>query len=275
LASADNADTWVPEDKIWLLLFPAHEAWTHGRAADAARVASSVAGRPEFTLEGKWTWNMLGGIRLALGRIRLAEQAFSHIDEPGLRAMTMAEVALARDDPAAIVARLKNYQAGDYGAVSLLVRAGALDAADQLLTRINDSPQSQDRNWAGDEIEEARGNDSAIRLALSRGLPWTEVQMGMRAFLYTETLARAAEHEGDRASAIKVLEQAAPLGERAYQEATAAGFYWMRGQKLLADLYRKDGHVEKAQAIERDLLARLNGADPDYPLLLELQRRAK
>jgi hypothetical protein len=54
---------------------------------------------------------------------------------------------------------------------------------------------------------------------------------------------------------------------------TDAGFYWMRDQKLLADLYREDGHVDKTRAIERDLLARLAVADPDYPLLVELKAR--
>jgi hypothetical protein len=48
----------------------------------------------------------------------------------------------------------------------------------------------------------------------------------------------------------------------------------MRRQILLADLYRQTGQIEKARAIERDLLARLAVADPDYPRLIELKRRA-
>jgi hypothetical protein len=47
----------------------------------------------------------------------------------------------------------------------------------------------------------------------------------------------------------------------------------MRDQKLLADLYRQDGQIDKARAIERELLARLAVADPDYPLLVELRQR--
>src|SRR4029079_14655559 len=114
----------------------AHEDWTHGRAADAARLLSSIASRPEFAVERRWTLIMLGGMRLALGQIRLAEEAFSHIEDSDLRAVEMASVALARNDPQAVAARLKEYRGTDFWAVSTLVRAGDLDAADRILTAV-------------------------------------------------------------------------------------------------------------------------------------------
>jgi hypothetical protein len=42
---------------------------------------------------------------------------------------------------------------------------------------------------------------------------------------------------------------------------------------LLADLYREAGRETEARAIEDDLRRRLEAADADFPLLIELERR--
>jgi Flp pilus assembly protein TadD len=47
----------------------------------------------------------------------------------------------------------------------------------------------------------------------------------------------------------------------------------MRGRAQLARLYRKNGQFREAEAIEAQLLKLLAVADPDYPLLKELQAR--
>jgi hypothetical protein len=129
--------------------------------------------------------------------------------------------------------------------------------------------------WARDEIAEARGDDSfLVREALKAGVPWTRVMTGMRAFLYSETLARAAVQIGDVPGAIRVLEDTAPLGEKAYPPNMQSGYYWVRTQALLATLYRQNGQLEQARAIERALLEALAMADDDYPLLRELKSMA-
>ena len=94
------------------------------------------APRPEFDAEGIYTLHMLGSLRLRLGQLRLAEQTFDRITDPGLRAIGLSEVALARNDSAAMVKQLRPYEGNDLAAVSLLVRAGDLDGGEQLLERI-------------------------------------------------------------------------------------------------------------------------------------------
>ena len=97
---------------------------------------------------------------------------------------------------------------------------------------------------------------------------------GARAFMYSETLARAAAAAGDTVGAILVLEETAKLAEKSYGFLFDSSYYSIRIQKLLADLYRQTGQVDQARAIERDLLSALAAADADYPLLVELKKRA-
>ena len=252
---------------IWTLLFPAHEYWLQGRASEAARLVDDVSLRPELAIERNWTLSVIGMLRLALGQVRLAETVFDQIRDPAQHAITLAELALARGDTAGIATTLENIQSPDPIVVSLLIRAGRLDAAATYLSTLNGQ-----RAWMTNEIEEARGDRERIRQALNAGAPWVKLIAGVKPFLYSETLARAAAAAGNRAAAIRVLEETAPTGPRAFGMNSHAGFYWMRDQKLLADLYREGGQIDKARAIERDLLARLAAADSDYPLLVELKR---
>jgi tetratricopeptide (TPR) repeat protein len=276
---SDKQNGNITRASIWTLLFPAHELWAEGRAADAARVLDGLSDRPDFVIERYWTLHMLGTMRLALGQLRLADEAFSRISDPKLRGLGLSMVALARGDTARIAEQLKEKPLSDLVVVSLLIRARKLDAAARFLAKVSALPEVERPNlatWAANEIEEARRNRERIALALKAGVPWTNVMpAGARTFMYSETLARAAAAIGNRPAAIRVLEDTSPLGSRAYGFFTESGFHWMRNQKLMADLYRQDGQVEKARAIERDLLARLAVADPDYPLLVELKQRVR
>jgi hypothetical protein len=49
---------------------------------------------------------------------------------------------------------------------------------------------------------------------------------------------------------------------------------WLEGRAQLARLYRKNGQVREAEAVEAQMSKLLALADPDYPLLLELRERA-
>lgn len=259
--------------RVWTLLFPAHEFWTEGRASDAARVLDVASKRQEFATEHYWTPNLLGMMRLALGQVRLAEDAFRQISAPGQRRITLAELALAREDPRGVASQVSNLASPDWVVSSLLVRAGDLDAAARFRPTNSTSTNPKNAVWAANEVEEARGNRERISQGLRDGVPWMNLMAGARTFMYSETLARAAAAIGNRAGAINVLEATAPAGAGSFAINTQAGFYSMRDQKLLADLYREDGQIDKAHAIERHLLAQLAVADPDYPLLLELKQR--
>jgi tetratricopeptide (TPR) repeat protein/tRNA A-37 threonylcarbamoyl transferase component Bud32 len=259
--------------KGWLLLFPVHELWAQRQGQKAATALDAVWARPE--VQADWMLNILGKLRLALGQVRLAESVYSRITDPGERALDLAEVALARGDRQAVVRHLSAYGGTDLFAVSLLVRAGDLDSAERVLRRISASYFNPTVDpWALAEIMEARGDKRSVTEALEANLPWTRAMSGgAKVYLYAETLARAAVAAGDAAGAIRVLEEAGALGEKAYTPATQSGFYWMRTQKLLADAYRQTGQIDSARVVEHNLLATLAAADDDYPVLVELKAR--
>ncbi len=54
-----------------------------------------------------------------------------------------------------------------------------------------------------------------------------------------------------------------------------SGAYWLRTRLELAKLYRSVGRVDEARVVEADLRKLLALADPDHPILLELERLQK
>jgi DNA-binding winged helix-turn-helix (wHTH) protein/tetratricopeptide (TPR) repeat protein len=261
-------------ERAYVLLFSAHDLWVQRRIKESVAVLNADDVQQEVTRDEDWGFLRLGCLRLTLGQLRLAEQAFAHVHNNDRQAINLAAVALARGDNRGVVTRLASRRSEDLASVSLLVRAGALAEAERLLRTITSVPLNHAR-WAADEIDEAKGNMAVVHKALATGVPWTEVMNGFRAFLYSETLARAAARAGDTAGAIRILTETGTLHQRTYTGLSHSGYFWMRTQFLLADLYRSQGKIAEARAIERDLLAALSAADTDHPMLIELQRRSR
>jgi serine/threonine protein kinase len=268
-----SSQGWGDAAKVWLLLLPAHQHWAAGRASEAAKVLDSVKNRPEFQLDPSKTLHMLGTLRLALGQLTLADHTFDRITDANQRALDKSAVALARNDMPTVIALINAAKPTDFAAVSLLVEAGDLDGAQRLLDKMPDKDPTHSQ-WTAEQIKEARGDTDQITRALKNGVPWARVMTGVRTYYYSETLARAAARTGNVNDAIRILEQIRPVGARAYAFFTQSGCAWMRTQILLADLYRETDQIDKARAIERGLLSQLAVADSDYPLLVELRRRA-
>ena len=51
----------------------------------------------------------------------------------------------------------------------------------------------------------------------------------------------------------------------------SAAPFWLKVQLRLAQSYRRQGDLEKAQAVETELLELLAFADRDHPILLQIQ----
>jgi tetratricopeptide (TPR) repeat protein len=260
-----------PSLRSYILLFPAHESWAVGRAAEASVRLDAAAAQPTIASDD-YAQVRLGSLRLTLGQLSLAGQSFERIRDPFLHTIEMANLALARDDFGSVIKQLGDYAGRDVAPVSLLVRAGALREARQVLARASEV-SDQHMQWSAAEIEEASGNQRTIQAALKAGAPWTHVMIGTRAFLYSETLARSAADAGQIDDAIAVLEETGRLRDKQYLSLTDNGYFWLRTQLLLSDLYRRVGRVADARTIEADLRQRLAVADSDFPLLAELNRR--
>ena len=267
--------TFPSSDRTWVLLFPAHEFWLQRRVKEAAAVVDSVERWEQIERDGVWADANVASMRLSLGQPRAAERAAERIGG-SIGAMFLGEIALARGDTRHVTDVVMPRDQWDFAAVSLLVRAGDLDSAGRLLARIRQTgiTAPQHEKWTADEIAEARGDAAAIERERLADLPWTRVMNGMRAFMYSETLARALWARGNPDAAIRVLEKTDALRDAVYSPASHNGYAWMRNQLLLADIYRQVGRAEDARVVERDLLQALAAADPDYPMLVDLKQRA-
>jgi hypothetical protein len=266
-----------PALRTYVMAFPAAELCLQRRVKEAAAELGALEARSDIADEGDWAFWRLGSMRLALGQLRLAERTFSRIQDPAERAFAFASLSLAREDLPGIVASLRNYRGEDPAVTSMLVRASRLDDAERILRAIRAAGTLNEiaYGWSAEEIREARGDGARIKEALKRGAPWSRVTASTRAFLYSETLARAGAKAGDTAGAIRVLEETALLRDKLYSETGYTGYFWMRTQMLLADLYRKAGRQNDALAIENDLRAALGVADTDDPMLVKLRARSE
>jgi hypothetical protein len=93
-------------------------------------------------------------------------------------------------------------------------------------------------------------------------------------FLASESLAKHYEQRGDLNGAVQTLEAAARKnGMSTYGLLGATGYFGMRNLLELDRLYRQLGRHSEAEKVEADLRKLLLVADPDHPILLELQRR--
>ena len=260
--------------KSWLRLLLVHELWLERRPTEAAAALAAAEADPDVVGERSANY-ILGSLRLAFGQLRAAEHAFAGDAFAGTRALGQAEVALARGDSQAAVASVRSASEIDAAAFSVLIEAGRLADADALMSRISPMLQDRNRQWVTAELDAARGNGVSenTRQLLDAAVQFFAPIGGPRALLVSETLASALERAGDSPGAIRTLEATTTLRERIYAGGGHGGYFWMRCQARLAALYRKVGQIDKAHAIERDLLAELSDADADDALLLELKKR--
>jgi len=93
-------------------------------------------------------------------------------------------------------------------------------------------------------------------------------------FMGSEILAEAWRAQGNLGQAVQVLEGASEkkLLLLADQSSPLTGALWVRVQGKLAQLYREMGRDEDARKMEDELRSLLALADPDHPILRQLDR---
>jgi len=93
-------------------------------------------------------------------------------------------------------------------------------------------------------------------------------------FMGSEVLAEAWRAQGHLDKAVQVLEGAAEkeLLLLADQSSPLTGALWVRVQGQLSQLYREMGQDEDARKVEAELRSLLTYADPDHPILRQLDR---
>jgi DNA-binding winged helix-turn-helix (wHTH) protein/tetratricopeptide (TPR) repeat protein len=213
---------------------------------------------------------------MQIGRLHEAEQWLKKIPAPGDPVLNLM-LAEERGDRTAALATannlknsLKEDQFGDYvprfAALGML--AEAKRGANSLRKDLVGATYWQTFGVGVLAYAEHRDREAIQRLRHVA----TFMPAGQASFAIALWLARALERTGDVQGAIAVLE---PLNRTPRIVYYPAGYMPNRARAHLAELYRRTGRREEAQKIETDLLSILQYADPDYPLLVELNGRSK
>lgn len=155
-----------------------------------------------------------------------------------------------------------------------MARVGLLADAERVMLMYQKKGQIPSILIPQGELALARGQTTEGISLLEEGLrevdyPGTSSSF----FLASESLAEAYENQGELQKALRVLEKAAQEKAGTYQWTGPRGFYWIRIQWQLAQLYRKLGREHEAEVIETELLKLLAYADPDHPILLQLKQQ--
>jgi len=101
----------------------------------------------------------------------------------------------------------------------------------------------------------------------------TDSDLAATYFMGSEILAEAWREQGDSTNAAEVLRAA--LEKESFlllEHSVLTGPLWLKLQAQLSQLYREMGRDEEAQEIEEDLRRHLALADPDHPILRQLDR---
>jgi tetratricopeptide (TPR) repeat protein len=272
-----------PDGVGWVLLFPATECWLRGNVQEAENELSQVI-HVVSSLSTKTRdsyMESLGLSYIALGKLKSASEFFENLSDPDERNFSLALLALAQDDQATL--RRYSRRLGGGGILLntslppvFMARAGLLSEAQEAIAK-----RERSKDWMTDpgmggpvkvmkgELALAQGQRRKAIALLQEGLQAIGPSETFTFFLGVEALARAWEREGNLPEAIGALEKASAERPRV---GIVRGFAWMRIQWRLAHLYRKVGRQQDAQRIEAELGKLLAGADPDYPMLVQLRR---
>ena len=263
-------------ESIWMQLFPASQAWMRD---DLASMRSQLDRAEHNPVAGDISdaAPVFADFHLALGEMRQAkawlEKASPPEDAP--TAEGLAWISFLTGDHATARKWLdRSIALSDHFPMTmpLLTREGMIRQASALAKTYKQWPP-QWRSATLGEFQLARGNSANGMRLLHDGVSLSKLHAHPTYFLNAESLANAYERTGNLVAAVEVLEAASADRIHAYgpSDLLAASF-WMRDELDLARLYRRLNRVKDAQTIEGELRKLLAYADPDYPMLLELNR---
>ena len=261
---------------LWMQLFPASQAWMRD---DLASMRSQLDRAEHNPVAGDISdaAPVFADFHLALGEMRQAkawlERASPPEDAP--TAEGLAWISFLTGDHATARKWLdRSIALSDHFPMTmpLLTRGGMIRQASALAKTYKQWPP-QWRSATLGEFQLARGNSANGMRLLHDGVSLSKLHAHPTYFLNAESLAHAYESTGNLVAAVEVLESASADRIHAYgpSDLLAASF-WMRDELDLARLYRRLNRVKDAQTIEGELRKLLAYADPDYPMLLELNR---
>ncbi len=229
-----------PDEVAWIQLFAVHDLWVRGEIEPAlkeldrwAQTIDSREGREREALARN-----IGNCYLSFGKLRAAEEVFQRLPENDYdRNEFLAEAASAAGDKAKFRKHLSKLKPGLNTAL-LLARAGFADEAQELLSERKKSNDYETPTvqvlvrTVEGEIALSRGRTTDAISLLQEAVPDVRWNNSSYFFIESESLADALERHGDL----------------------------------------KLGRPEEAEKVEAQLSKMLAYADPEHPILLQLEQ---
>ncbi len=215
-----------------------------------------------------WLAGNVGWGYMQLGKLHLAEKYARRSSFAHLRLARLADI---RGDRKAFRYHMRHvYESGEGGGpviAARLARAGLLTESEKLVAAFASHDRQGYNQLPLGELALTRGETSRAVSSLRKAVEAFKPALDDRFLLSAEALARALEQEGDAAGAIQVLEQAL----QGKPEPAALSSITSLQYRLLR-LYRASGREGDAQDLETELRKMLAYADPDHPILVELDK---
>jgi tetratricopeptide (TPR) repeat protein len=275
----------APANGVWLDFFPAFEAWYGNDSTQALAEVNRIMSLPVAkSNERRGIYASFGAeFYLGLGRIHDAERVSQGAHQAGTPpSLDDVFVAFARNDTNAMRRSLKAIADGTKNqgylppiVTMLLMQAGSFGEASKGIA------WGDSNHWSGGFQQTIEGQLAFYRGNIAEAVPLLDQGnqslldhgngSSYAGFLGVETLARALESQGQITRAAAVLEEALQLKGGAVGGRTST-IFWLRDEYQLARMYRKLGRQQDAEKVEAGLRAELANADPDFPILVALNR---
>jgi len=283
--------------RMWF--FSAFEALLNANPETALREANRSLERLRSFEEGRFVnGSPMGAFYLTLGKIQWAREWFEKSTEPGPRRQYfLAAIAYIEEDHRAMTAHLeqtlKDWESlrrmedlvptargplmatlplllarGGFGLPPL--RAPNPNRPDFIQKEI---PQRSDARRAMLAVIQDNSMEELRKLgdALS-SMSFNTAASASTYFMGSEILAEAWRERGDLINAAQVLRTALEKDPFLVSQSVLTGALWLKLQAQLSQLYREMGQDEDALKIEDKLRRSLAYADPDHPILRQLDR---
>jgi tetratricopeptide (TPR) repeat protein len=265
----------------WLHLFDAWEAWLRNDVRAAAAVADRLAGefdalpahlRQEFALG-------LSRLNLLLGRLDRAETFAAHLPDRldgsvgvgrRTRQYLQTHIVRRREDWAGLRALLAvGFPELDRAPVDALADAELVDVLRAIEDRARRQPGA-DRLYSTGLIAQAEGRSLEAVEAFERYLETVHPE----GHYVATRLARAYVDSGDRSRAVARLERFSAQRVPMLLDYAWFAMEWLPIREMLATLYRSEGRITDAEAVEAELRALVVVADEDHPVRIRVSSRS-
>jgi len=261
-------DSALTMEQLNALFFHAHDLWMQDDARAVLAELQRLSGRSKEWSDPATSRSITFGIacfHLTLGKFQSAQQLLASIERPHPSWSPMVSFFKGDENQARQGAALIPPPGGEYMSGFLVARLWPAGA--EGILRIE-----QDSFIRG-EVALTQGRFPEAETLLQRKFDNSYRTRQYTAQWIADGLVTALEHSGNSQKALEVLE--ATSGTRTWisPSTNAYGAFWLRNQARLSTYYHRLGRDSDARRVDEQLRRLLAVADPDHPILRQLNGR--